>query len=71
MKFVLEIDMGNAAFAIDAEYEVARILRIAAQKAEDHPVRSVVEFKLYDINGNHVGKGAYRATPRSKKKEIE
>lgn len=48
----LSIETGNAAFEDDNKfYEVARILRQAADKVE----YGDTEFNLRDINGNHVG----------------
>lgn len=48
----LEMETGNAAFEDQVkELEVARILRVAAEKVRD----GRQEFRLMDINGNSVG----------------
>lgn len=60
MKFVLEIDTDNAAFADDVNCEVSRILRQAAEGVELGQVPFSGERKrLRDINGNTVGFVAY------------
>ena len=56
IKLVLEIDCGNAAFGESPEsdefgYEVARILRHAAERFE----QGYSSVYLNDINGNPVG----------------
>ena len=68
MKFILEIDCGNAAFALDCDdvvnaecqTEVARILRWTAHNLAngygDH-------FPLADANGNRVGTARFEVTP--------
>jgi len=55
MKITLEIKTDNAAFEECAGNEVARILRVLADKVERWP--GINEFKLsvMDINGNKVG----------------
>lgn len=61
MKFVLNIDCGNAAFDPDPVPEVARILREVADRLESgaFPRNSV---NVRDINGNTVG--TFRLTGR-------
>jgi hypothetical protein len=50
--FRIKIETGNAAFEDDnKEYEIARILREAADKIEGGQTTG----NLYDINGNRVG----------------
>ena len=51
MKFVINIECDNAAFAEDPEYEVSRILREVAKQVED----GFVTIYLRDTNGNPVG----------------
>lgn len=53
----LYIKTGNAAFEDDQNYEVARILKVAANKFE----QGHTEMKLVDYNGNTVG-DAYMLT---------
>ncbi len=58
MKFVLEIDCDNAAFADDNNYfamenEVSRILRKLAGDVDSFISRET--FHLRDVNGNKVG----------------
>ena len=58
MTFHLEIETDNAAFEINAEEEIRRILKEAARKLEDvaFPGDEVGEgITLRDINGNRVG----------------
>jgi hypothetical protein len=52
MKFALQLECDNAAFEECLRVEVARILRNAADRIEQLPVSG----KLYDINGNSVGR---------------
>ena len=59
MKFTLSIDCSNAAFCDDdgepdPRWEVARILAILAEHITDVGVEP--GMRLYDINGNLVGK---------------
>ena len=49
----IEIDLGNAAFDDDPFPEVARILLQYARVATEI---ALLTCKLYDINGNRVGK---------------
>lgn len=51
MKFTLEINSDNAAFADDPAGEIARILRAVAQTVE----RGREEGPAVDVNGNRVG----------------
>ncbi len=51
-KFEAEIELGNAAFEGDnRRAEVARILRVLAERVEQGQENGVV----YDVNGNLVG----------------
>lgn len=56
----LSMELGNDAFADDAASEVARILRVLADRIEqglpDEPIR------LRDINGNTVGQALITAS---------
>jgi hypothetical protein len=54
----LSIDMGNAAFDESETGEVARILRRLATSLENtrHTIDAYDDEKLYDINGNRVGR---------------
>jgi hypothetical protein len=50
--FRVKIETGNAAFEGDSKgYEIARILRDAADRIEDGQKTGY----LYDVNGNRVG----------------
>lgn len=60
-KLKINIDCSNDAFEEDLEYEVARILRNAADKLRS----GETEGTLRDINGNTVG--SYKLTGRKKK----
>ncbi len=51
MKFKLEINTANAAFETDGEYEIARLLKLAAKAVTSGDNAG----SLYDYNGNHVG----------------
>ncbi len=51
MKFRLEIESGNAAFADSPEIELARLLRLTADRLEFGDRAGA----LIDINGNRVG----------------
>ena len=56
MRFVLTIDMDNAAFEEVPSVEVARILRDVAERIEYHPNFSPGHSQpVHDINGNLVG----------------
>lgn len=57
MKFTLEIECDNDAFAGDPSAEVARILRDVAARIEYTPLngRAVPIGTARDINGNRVG----------------
>lgn len=57
-KFIVEIELGNAAFEPSAEYEVARILNTVARKLDesDFIPRHDHGFFLFDSNGNKCGK---------------
>lgn len=49
--FKLTIDTTNAAFDIDATYELARILRELSEELQ----RGNIPNRVYDFNGNRVG----------------
>jgi hypothetical protein len=55
----LVIELGNSAFEIAPQAEVARIMRMAASRLEagDH------KFALHDVNGNSVGEFEMRDLP--------
>jgi hypothetical protein len=57
-KFIVEIEIENAAFEPSAEYEVARILNTVARKLDetDFVPRHNNGFFLFDSFGNKVGK---------------
>ena len=60
MAFKLTIDTDNAAFEEDRELEVARILRhVADQLLLGEPMAPNYET-LHDINGNDVGRVAFK-----------
>ncbi len=69
--FVLRIDdMGNDAFAggdCDCDTEVARILRQAAENIEF----GKRNFRIYDANGNHVGRCEYEPAEEEEEEEEE
>ena len=56
----LSMELGNDAFADDCAGEIARILRVLADRIEqglpDEPIR------LRDVNGNTVGQAEYIAS---------
>lgn len=57
-KITITIETGNAAFANDAGWETARILRVLADQVEYHGILIGVDgeaCKLRDYNGNQVG----------------
>ena len=56
--FTLKIETGNAAFANDKDQEIVRILREVADQIE---TCSQTTRKIYDINGNGVGRWSMRA----------
>lgn len=62
-KILIEIEIDNAAFQDEpAGVEVARILRLIAQKVDGEDLcEPRFEMSLRDINGNRVGKA--RAVP--------
>jgi hypothetical protein len=51
-KIIIEIECTNAAFFPDKELEIARILRVMADKLE----RGIIPAIPRDINGNKCGK---------------
>ena len=53
--FKLEIETRNAAFVDDPRNEVARILRVVADKLERGILVPVAYRPLRDVNGNAVG----------------
>lgn len=52
MKIVIEVSTDNSAFEDEPYTELVRILKVAIEKFE----KGNMEFPLYDINGNKVGK---------------
>lgn len=59
MKLQIEIEMGNAAFQDNGPYELARILEDVKRKVfslGEEPLPSGFKEKLFDSNGNTVGK---------------
>ena len=65
MKYVLEVNLDNAAFDPDPGIELARILREAADRAEGYDfLHERTRFPLRDINGNKVGEHGYDGGPR-------
>lgn len=58
MKFVVEVDIENAAFDPDPVPELARLLRYAADAVEVSHAYGV----LSDINGNKVGEFRLEST---------
>ena len=54
MKFRLEIECDNDAFAHDLDAEIVRVLRRAAELVR-HGVASEYRHPLRDANGNEVG----------------
>jgi hypothetical protein len=58
MKFNLQLECDNAAFGREPDFEVARILRDAADKLEKG-YGSTGTITLRDINGNRCGSCAY------------
>ena len=53
--YTIIIDTDNAAFEGNAGAEVARILRVLAEKVDD----GLNNVSLYDINGNKVGRAEH------------
>lgn len=53
--FTLTINLENDAFSPDAEPEVARILRVIADKLEENPGYPMYQT-VFDVNGNDVGR---------------
>jgi hypothetical protein len=54
MKFIMKIEMDNAAF--DDNYELPRLLsKVTDSLYEYGGTREGYEFAIMDINGNHVG----------------
>ena len=60
--FALTIKTTNAAFKDNGDFEVARLLRYAADQIEGHGAGSFgdSELVLRDINGNSVGEAAWK-----------
>ena len=56
MKARIEIEMDNAAFENGNGYELARILRGAADRVEDCEFAAPDSMPVFDTNGNLVGK---------------
>jgi hypothetical protein len=53
IRFVLEVACDNAAFDPEPRWELACILRSAADRLEERGIQD--RFSLLDINGNEVG----------------
>jgi hypothetical protein len=51
MKFTVNFDCDNDAFAISPEFEVSRVLRQISKKVED----GFVNGPVMDFNGNRIG----------------
>lgn len=64
MGFKVEFETSNAAFEEDINGEISRILADLADQFQDNgglPVGPGIETgKLWDVNGNMVGKWTYR-----------
>jgi hypothetical protein len=56
MKIQIEIRADNSAFDGDSGSEVARILRELADRVDGSDVADTIARRLYDVNGNSVGK---------------
>jgi hypothetical protein len=53
--FTLTINLENDAFSPEPEPEVARILRVIADKLEENPGYPMYQT-VFDVNGNDVGR---------------
>jgi len=61
MKYMLKIEMDNAAFEDDRGAELARILRALADSVETYAFdQRAVDFPVMDINGNMCGRHGYK-----------
>lgn len=56
MKLTIAIEMNNSAFKPSQGFEVTRILRDITRKFEGDDILIDLDVKLYDTNGNHVGR---------------
>jgi hypothetical protein len=56
MKLRVTIQLDNEAFQPEAGSQVSRILRNLADSYDGRDLLPGETFKLFDINGNHVGK---------------
>lgn len=66
MKAIIEIDMDNAAFEVNPDTEVCRILRNLCDVIENDGTDN---YALFDSNGNQVGiyrVGNFPVTPNPK-----
>lgn len=52
----LTIETTNAAFDDEPATEIARILRNTAEQIEEGNILLAASFRLYDLNGNIVGR---------------
>ena len=59
MKFTVEIECDNAAFAFDPHAEVARLL---ARLAEAIETTESMAHPIFDTNGNRVGRSTVEAS---------
>lgn len=59
-KFVLYIDVENAAFDVEPQFEVGRIMQDLSEKFTNGEPLPDKYRNLYDINGNIVGKYAIK-----------
>ncbi len=58
--FTVAFDADNAAFEPEPEHEIARILRVIAERVENG--EDISHFKtIFDINGNDVGRYSLRS----------
>lgn len=62
-EFRIIVDTGNAAFDPDAGPELARILRVVAERVQAIGCDDV-DQPIYDVNGNKVGFFRYLAPDR-------
>lgn len=66
MQATITVNMDNAAFDPDWAPELARILRVAADRVESH--RSCADLAgLLDVNGNKVGRIRFSGMARRRR----
>lgn len=62
--FKLYIDLENDIFQEDPTHEVARLLRIIAEKLETEDPEDFSHYRtIFDLNGNDVGRYAIKELP--------